>query len=400
MMAEIPRSLLDEYTAKLNALSEASQRLVLNALKNAEWDSIDSLRNIMDAVMDQVCFSAADHARVIAAEMCDDVRKTAVGKGLGYLPGLEYDPAATSGAVRALVEKVKKTGNTDSFGRLLAERVDYEVKKAAGDCTAAYCRMDGLRPKWARVPSGSETCRFCIMLASRGFVYGSGKSAGALDHYHANCDCRVVQGYEGTQIEGYDPDAYYRVWRRLENAETVATNLYKGGPVAIQKEAAKLDKDLSKQWNAHKAIDSSAKAYRETYGRFVESQAVKGAISVEDFTHIEGKELQLATWLSGIGWDVGFRNADLAFQRGGNTSDFLVNESRYEAKRITSSNPTKIAQRVTEKADRQGPRFIVDLSCSKMARADAETKVACLLEDPRIEEILLIKAKTLKRFTK
>ncbi len=399
-MAEIPRALLDEYTKRLNGISKASQQLVANALANAEWETISQLRNIMVAVMDQACFTAADHARVVAAEMYEDVRQIAVGKRLGYLPGLEYDPAATEGAVRAFMDSVKKTGTTEELQKLLAERVDYEVKKAAGDCTAAFCRMDKLRPKYARVPAGSETCRFCIMLASRGFVYGSGKAAGSGNHYHANCDCRVVQGYEGMEIEGYDPDAYYRVWRRLENAETVATKLYRGGPTAIQKEAEKLDKLLGKEWNAHKAIDSSVRAYRKTYGRFVESQTIKGAITIEDFTHIEGKELQLGTWLSGIGMDVEFRNPDKAFQRGDKTSDIFLNGVRYEAKRIESPSPKKIGTRINKNLDLQGPRFIIDLSISAMPREDAETKIAWLLEDPRIEEVMLIKSKTLKRFTK
>lgn len=399
-MATVPRALLDEYTEKLNSLSEASQQLVINALDGAQWDSVAQLRNILVAAMDQVCFTAADHARVIAAGMYDDVRQIAVGKRLGYLPGLEYDPNATDGAVRAFVQSVEKTGTTGELRRLLAERVDYEIKKAAGDCTAAFCRMDRLKPRYARIPSGRETCRFCIMLASRGFVYGSGKAAGSGNHYHAKCDCRIVQGYAGMDVEGYDPDAYYRVWRRLENAETVATKLYVGGPVALQKEAGRLGMALGKEWNAHKAIDSSARAYRDTYGRFVESQSVRGAISIEDFTHIEGKELQLGTWLSGIGMDVEFRNPDKAFRRGDKTSDIILDGGRYEAKRIESPNPKKIGTRINKNLDMQGPRFIVDLSLSRMPREEAETKVAWLLEDPRIEEIILIKSKTLKRFTK
>lgn len=35
-----------------------------------------------------------------------------------------------------------------------------------------------------------------------------------------------------------------------------------------------------------------------------------------------------------------------------------------------------------------------------MSREEAEAKIAWLLEDPRIEEVLLIKAKALKRFVR
>ena len=72
---EIPRSLLDGYTKKLNALSEAGQRLVSQALANAEWNSIAELRSIMSEVMNQVCSVVVDDASVVASEMYDDIRE-------------------------------------------------------------------------------------------------------------------------------------------------------------------------------------------------------------------------------------------------------------------------------------------------------------------------------------
>ena len=70
--------------------------------------------------------------------------------------------------------------------------------------------------RFARVPSGGETCPFCIMLASRGAVYYSEKTAGADGHYHANCRCRIVPSWNGAAIEGYDPDRYYDMWKHPE----------------------------------------------------------------------------------------------------------------------------------------------------------------------------------------
>ena len=62
--------------------------------------------------------------------------------------------------------------------------------------------------RYARVPTGTETCPFCVMLASRGFVYLSERAA---RHAHPGCDCRVVPGFAGeTEVEGYDLDGLYR----------------------------------------------------------------------------------------------------------------------------------------------------------------------------------------------
>lgn len=72
-------------------------------------------------------------------------------------------------------------------------------------------RKAGMR--FARVPTGTHTCGFCIMLASRGFVYGTreraGDYGGPYNAFHRHCDCTVYPGDESTEVEGYDPDAMY-----------------------------------------------------------------------------------------------------------------------------------------------------------------------------------------------
>lgn len=72
--------------------------------------------------------------------------------------------------------------------------------------------------KFARVPTGNETCGFCIMLASRGFVYSSEDAASGLNHYHSGCDCRVVPSWDKSSVDGYDPDAYYEQYKEAYDA--------------------------------------------------------------------------------------------------------------------------------------------------------------------------------------
>lgn len=55
-----------------------------------------------------------------------------------------------------------------------------------------------------------------MMLASRGFVYASRKAAGENEHYHPNCRCQVIPSFGKTEVEGYDPDAYYDMWKNPE----------------------------------------------------------------------------------------------------------------------------------------------------------------------------------------
>ena len=44
---------------------------------------------------------------------------------------------------------------------------------------------------FARIPTGAETCDFCLMLAGRGAVYASAATAGESSKFHGDCDCRV-----------------------------------------------------------------------------------------------------------------------------------------------------------------------------------------------------------------
>lgn len=83
---------------------------------------------------------------------------------------------------------------------------------------------------WARVPKGPETCKFCLLLASRGAVYGSESKGlwadGRIGHrYHGSCDCAVVlvRGPEDYPA-GYDPDAMYDVY------DVAAQQVFGDGP--------------------------------------------------------------------------------------------------------------------------------------------------------------------------
>lgn len=86
----------------------------------------------------------------------------------------------------------------------IADRVITESYHHGNRTTKHNAIRNGLR--YARVPSG-KACAFCLMLASRGFVYLSKISAGKdKGHYHNHCHCAVVAGNLKMKVGGYDPD--------------------------------------------------------------------------------------------------------------------------------------------------------------------------------------------------
>lgn len=94
-----------------------------------------------------------------------------------------------------------------------------QVKRQANRAMAENCVRDGVR--YARVPRGSETCGFCVMLASRGYVYTTPEAA---QHSHDGCDCKVMPGFDGAEVEGYDPDSMYDLYREARERAEHKTN--------------------------------------------------------------------------------------------------------------------------------------------------------------------------------
>ena len=82
------------------------------------------------------------------------------------------------------------------------------VKMAGVDTTMQNALRDGA--EWAWIPMG-DTCAFCIMLASQGWVPASKKAikGGHAEHIHANCDCTyAIRFNSSSNVAGYDPDTY------------------------------------------------------------------------------------------------------------------------------------------------------------------------------------------------
>lgn len=108
-------------------------------------------------------------------------------------------------------------GDVEKFKSDVADVTKYYVKRAAQENMIKNC--DKAEVRYARVPTGFETCSFCFMLASRGFEYRDEITAGSLHKFHTNCDCIVVPGAKGrTKIDGYDPEGMYKRWESCEKA--------------------------------------------------------------------------------------------------------------------------------------------------------------------------------------
>ena len=236
---KIPRSYIENYSAALNTVSERSREALIDALSTIDYTAdIADVRNAVIAVMQPACGASTTVAARLAADFYDGLRLQ-FGIDDGYKASIETmrEPEATDGAVRAFVQDLVDDKPIDQFIGKCADRIDSETRRAANECIAFNAQQDPEKPRWARVPvvtpviykpwskergvthnaylAQHGTCQFCMMLASRGFVYHSEELA---SHAHPGCDCRVIPSWDkkNPAIQGYDPAEYFDKWKHPE----------------------------------------------------------------------------------------------------------------------------------------------------------------------------------------
>lgn len=219
MAAIIPRAAVDFLTEEINGISADAQARVLEVLQGIQWtpENVAQCRELVLQALDAVMPAYTTMAAQASADFYDAARELVVGEKMGAQAISDFDMRKTEGAVRGFVRFVLD-GRVETFNDQVLQRIDYEMKRSANMSVVENGRRDPKKVRYARVPTGAETCDFCLMLASRGFVYQSEGTAGA-GHTHYACDCRCVPGWDGMEVEGYDPQAIYDRWQDAIDAK-------------------------------------------------------------------------------------------------------------------------------------------------------------------------------------
>lgn len=237
MAATIPRQAVDFLTDEVNGISADAQARVLKVLQSIRWtpENIAECRDIVLQALASVMPTYTNMAAQASADFYDAARELVVGERLGAQAISGYDQRKTEGAVRGFVRFVLRD-DVQTFNDQVLQRIDYEMKLSAANSTIENGRRDKRKPRYARVPTGAETCDFCLMLASRGFVYNS-QSTASMGHVHSGCDCRIVAGWNGMEVEDYDPQAIYDRWQDAIDAKAKERSERKGTTEADERAA-------------------------------------------------------------------------------------------------------------------------------------------------------------------
>lgn len=197
---------LEYYRRVLNKLSMTAWGDFQKSFADLpQWEAVSAKRALSGAWPELI-----DYYGTIAATFgADNVEEWA--ESMGIKPVVKMvdgvDPVRATARAEWALSTADPMGN---FKLLVDELVKQPYRSTVHNSAAA----SGVG--WARVPTGSKTCSFCLMLASRGGEYRSKESAqfgSKGKKYHGACDCTpVLVRDESDYPDGYDPDALYDVY--------------------------------------------------------------------------------------------------------------------------------------------------------------------------------------------
>ncbi len=391
------------YNDGVAEISDTAEREVVNRLRawHAECPaaSVAETREYAKLVMAELVGSSDSLASSFAAKWYDHRAGREGARLKQAVTAAVYAPETTDEVARYQAKKLAD-GDFEGFAKACGEYARNDVLRSLNETILANAERDAKHGvRFARVPTGYETCTFCLMLASRGAVYSTRQTAGEFRHFHRGCDCKVVPGFmcdpDAELVEGCKPEVLRRQWKRIEAARKKRT---KG--LDLTGRIDEYQENIERAWKEYVALGKSTEAYERTIGKYIRSLVSGNPISVEPHTKLAGKEVMAAVRLAADGHAVVLRNADEHLRSDGNTSDALVDGSLCDFKKVTSPRIKKLVRELTGKLDRQGPGFLVDISESKITLEEAEVRVSSLLDDPGIRVVYVLKGKVMERINK
>ena len=203
---KVTQKFINRYQKKVDEQADLARSYVSRSIKtylaNNPGASTADVRQFTIDLLEAALPNFTDTAGALALEFFDEITASQDIQTVSTLYDT-IDYKTVEEKVRYFAGKLND-GDEEAFRKQVIDATHYFVKRSAYDNLVKNCEDNAVR--YARVPSGFETCAFCFMLASRGFVYHSELTAKGLHGYHNHCSCAIVPGTKGrVKIDGYDP---------------------------------------------------------------------------------------------------------------------------------------------------------------------------------------------------
>lgn len=207
--------LLARFEQANNGISDLVERDLLAFLASLDFARPDVVQRALFEFVPVLVAQYGDVAATVAADWYDELRASegVAGRFRASLAPLTPDTQVSdrlgfatrpSGPLWA--------GDVEALTGFLGLMTNEYVLQPGRDTVMQAAHKDNAA--YARVPEPGA-CKFCLKLASRGFVY-SEKTAGQTKKFHGKCRCNAMPVWDETRARvefGYDPDALYDLYR-------------------------------------------------------------------------------------------------------------------------------------------------------------------------------------------
>lgn len=289
-----------------------------------------------------------------------------------------YGPDSVDAVARYQARKLAKGGDA-AFAKACGEFARDDAFRSLNETISANVGRDkdkGVR--FARVPTGFETCTFCLMLASRGAVYHTRKTAGEFKHFHRRCDCKVVPSFEDDAdaelVEGVRPKELYERYKQFKEIDA-------------DESLTSADKDAAKR--AVLGSPGPSVVYEKPKEAFAHERGGSYDLAAHEALRAAGHEVVVRK----EGAPEGFSNIDLLL-------DGRLCELKSPTSDASGVNGLRFIERNIRKAVKQfekvegGPvrPSIVVLNCEEVhvARKDALKRVRLEMSRHEIDRVILL----------
>lgn len=206
-----------------NRAGDVAERRLRALWKRLHLDDLGPLLGALFQLYPRLVEESAEVASAAALEWYERQRE-AEGVAKAYSPVMPSSLVDQNDAEKIVGAVLRDLREGTDRAKALA-RLTNGARKLISDSGRATVQhaaeADPKSPRYARVPTGSETCAWCMLWASRGFVYRSEETA-RFTRSHFKCDCQIVPSWsKKPRIKGYDVSKYEDMYRKalasLEN---------------------------------------------------------------------------------------------------------------------------------------------------------------------------------------
>lgn len=227
----------DEFAAYNRAVARIGDKAasdveesIIGWCREHESATVAEKREAAKLIMDGYIQGYDDIAAEFAAEWYDHRAEKSGIKLDQAITMTTYSPESVDDVARYQAKKLID-GDDAAFAKACGEYARNDLFRSLNETIIANVGRDKDKgARFARVPTGFETCTFCLMLASRNAVYHTRKTAGEFKHFHRHCDCKVVPSFDpdpdAEVVEGVKPKELrelYKQFKKIDDTEGLSS---------------------------------------------------------------------------------------------------------------------------------------------------------------------------------